>query len=138
MKKIICLLSIFFLGNYMLYAADEDSLVHHSDTILTVAPSFLMHTGAAGEINELPQAIVFPNPIQVSMIQIKFDKYVSDGLAIIYITNLNGEIVYNGQIMVNNSSAYLDLQDKHLSRGYYNITLIRGVEKVSGKFLVDE
>ncbi len=138
MKRMICLLSIFFLGNSMLHAADEDSLIHHSDTTFTAPASFLMHTGVAGEINELPQANVFPNPIQGSMIQIKFDKYVSDGLAIIYITNLNGEIVYNGQIMVTNSSAYLDLLDKHLSRGYYNITLIRGVEKVSGKFLVEE
>jgi hypothetical protein len=97
-----------------------------------------MHNGAAADINDMPQAIVFPNPIQGSMIQIKFDKYVSDGLAIIYITNLNGEIAYSGQIMVSNSSAYIDLFDKHLTRGYYNITLIRGVEKVSGKFLVDE
>ena len=114
-----------------------DSLDIQIDTTNKENENFFI-MGLPGEITEMPSAIISPNPLQGPMIQVHFDKYVSDGLAVIYITNLNGEIAYSGQIMINNNIAYIDLYEKHLSRGYYCITLIRGNQKVTGKFMVEE
>ena len=136
MKKLIVIMSVLF-STMILNAQELDSVSHFSDTVPNSMPSSFT-LGIPGELQEMPQALVFPNPLQGQIIQVRFDKYVSDGLAYIYITNLNGEIAYNGQIMVSNNSAYIDLLDKQLARGHYIITLIRGVEKVTGKFLVQE
>lgn len=128
----IIISSFLIFSNIVLHAQENDSLEIHVDT----SNYFIM--GLADEILDMPNAIVSPNPLQGPMIQVHFDKYVSDGLAVIYITNLNGELAYSGQIMINNNTAYIDLFDKHLSRGYYSITLIRGNQKVTGKFIVEE
>lgn len=136
MKKLIVIMGVLF-STMILNAQELDSASHFSDTIPSKMPSSFT-LGIPGELQEMPQALVFPNPLQGQIIQVRFDKYVSDGLAYIYITNLNGEIAYSGQIMVSNNSAYIDLLDKQLARGHYIITLIRGVEKVTGKFLVQE
>lgn len=115
----------------------DTTLVDNDDTIdMAVKGHFVLSAGS--ELPELPGVIISPNPLQGTIIQVHFDKYVPDGLAQMYITNLNGELIFQGMIMVTNNTAYVDISEKRLSRGMYHITLIRGNQKVSGRFVVND
>lgn len=137
MKKLILIISVIILYHINIHAQEIDSSSLSIDT-LSFENNNSFVSGIEGELIELPSALIFPNPIQGNIIQVKFDKYVSDGPAQIYITNLSGEIVMQGIVMIINNSAYIDIFNKKLCRGFYNILLIRGEQKVTGKFLVEE
>lgn len=137
MKNIVCISLFLSLFASVVRAQSSDTALISRDSSTAQNPTSFV-SGIAGELSEIPNAIIYPNPLTGPTIQIRFDKFVADGLAIIYIMNLNGDIEYSGQIMVQDNCAYVDLQDKHLPRGYHNVALVRGVEKVSGKFLVAE
>jgi hypothetical protein len=137
MKKLIIIINVIILYHINIQAQEIDSSSLSIDT-LSFEKNNSFVSGIEGALIELPSAIIFPNPIQGNIIQVKFDKYVSDGPAQIYITNLSGEIVMQGIVMIINNSAYVDIFNKKLCRGFYNILLIRGEQKVTGKFLVEE